>query len=462
MPKLIHLLHIINPENNKEIDNAIQILSLKINIKTDKEILFGNEEHLISKTGIDKKHFEIIKKRLINYYSSNIINGEDLFSEYLSNKDDSIKKYSFGYKKIDQLINGGVTPGDIIELVGSISTGKTQLSLLLSLNVLLLNNNNTVLYLDTRGSFSIKRIIDFYYADDNISEKKSENIKNLISRIKHQGVYSYNELFNILEAVMKDIENLEIESSDNNFNKNLKLVVINSISSLIFPIISQNDIIRNSILCSITQYLNIMAKKHKITILLTNFTVGINFNNFNLYQNNNLEYYNKKKEFYNHQKLCNINIKNIIHQYYEQNLNNEFLPKDKIEEISQIINNLKNDFPQCLEINRSISNSIIRDNKKPSLSNVWTYTPDIQLFICNLESSQANKHLENNNNYNNDNDNDNDNDKLPNNKRQKLDKNNININKNKTLKKIEVVLSHKTTTGQSCYYYIDKNGLIIK
>jgi len=34
MPKLIHLLHIINPENNKDISNAVQLLSLKINIKT--------------------------------------------------------------------------------------------------------------------------------------------------------------------------------------------------------------------------------------------------------------------------------------------------------------------------------------------------------------------------------------------------------------------------------------------
>jgi len=34
MPKLVHLSSIINPENNKEIENAIQILSLKINIKT--------------------------------------------------------------------------------------------------------------------------------------------------------------------------------------------------------------------------------------------------------------------------------------------------------------------------------------------------------------------------------------------------------------------------------------------
>ena len=34
MPKLINLSSIVNPENNKEIENAIQILSLKINIKT--------------------------------------------------------------------------------------------------------------------------------------------------------------------------------------------------------------------------------------------------------------------------------------------------------------------------------------------------------------------------------------------------------------------------------------------
>jgi len=34
MPKLSNLLHIINPENSKEIESAIQLLSSKINIKT--------------------------------------------------------------------------------------------------------------------------------------------------------------------------------------------------------------------------------------------------------------------------------------------------------------------------------------------------------------------------------------------------------------------------------------------
>lgn len=36
MPKLLHLLHIINPEKNEEIEEAIKLLSLKINIRTGK------------------------------------------------------------------------------------------------------------------------------------------------------------------------------------------------------------------------------------------------------------------------------------------------------------------------------------------------------------------------------------------------------------------------------------------
>jgi len=233
-----------------------------------------------------------------------------LFNNLFNEKEISKEKYySFGNKKIDQLINGGVQPGDIIELVGSPSTGKTQLSLLLSLNVLLSNINNTVFFLDTRGSFSIKRIIDFCYSENNSNTKNSEDIKNLLTRIQHQGVYSYHELFNIFEKTISNTENSNFE-----FYKNLKLIVINSISSLIFPIIGQNDYTRNSVMSSISLYLNILAKKYNISILLTNFTVGEKNNSLSLIPTNSLEYFNKKKEFYERQRIFNIKIKRIFEE----------------------------------------------------------------------------------------------------------------------------------------------------
>jgi RecA/RadA recombinase len=466
MPKLIHLLHIINPENNKDISNAVQLLSLKINIKTDKEILFGNEEYLISKSGIDKKLFDIIKKRIINYYSGEILNGEELLNNYLNDKE-NLKKdyYSFGNNKIDNLINGGILQGEIIELVGSPSTGKTQLSFLLSLNVLLSDIKNTVLYLDTKNSFSIKRIIDFYYSKNNKIEKHSEDIKDLISRIKHQGVYNYHELFNILEEIMKDISH-NINNNIGKFNKYLKLIVINSISSLIFPIIGQ-DYTRNSVMSSISQYLNILSRTYKISILLTNFTVGAKYSNIYNNPTNTLEYYNKKRNLYEHQKICNIKIKDVILKQYQQNHpQNQYPPNEKKKElfineneeiIAQLINELNDDFSQCIEVNKTTNNIIIRDFKKPSLGNIWTYTPDIQLFLTSLSSPLSSSHInhqKNVNNINNKQNNYNINEITQNSKRQKLNNNDEEI-----IKKIEVVLSHRTNIGQYCTFCINKNGI---
>ncbi|ORY40024.1 hypothetical protein LY90DRAFT_672255 [Neocallimastix californiae] len=411
-----------NPDLKKTISDYLQLLlSKKPKDVYNKEILFGNEEYLISKSGIDKK--------------------------------------------IDNLINGGILQGEIIELVGSPSTGKTQLSFLLSLNVLLSDIKNTVLYLDTKNSFSIKRIIDFYYSKNNKIEKHSEDIKDLISRIKHQGVYNYHELFNILEEIMKDISH-NINNNIGKFNKNLKLIVINSISSLIFPIIGQ-DYTRNSVMSSISQYLNILSRTYKISILLTNFTVGAKYSNIYNNPTNTLEYYNKKRNLYEHQKICNIKIKDVILKQYQQNHpQNQYPPNEKKKElfineneeiIAQLINELNDDFSQCIEVNKTTNNIIIRDFKKPSLGNIWTYTPDIQLFLTSLSSPLSSSHInhqKNVNNINNKQNNYNINEITQNSKRQKLNNNDEEI-----IKKIEVVLSHRTNIGQYCTFCINKNGI---
>ncbi|ORX44321.1 P-loop containing nucleoside triphosphate hydrolase protein [Piromyces finnis] len=458
MSILNNLLHIINHENNKEIDNAINQFSIKTNIKTDKEIIFGNEEYLISKTGINKKTFDIIKKKLINHYSNEIINGEDLYNEFLKEKKKSKDYcYSFGNKNIDKLINGGVQPGDIIELVGSPSTGKTQLSLLLLLNVLVSDSNNTALYLDTRGSFSIKRLINFYYSGKNSNIENNEDIKNFLLRIQHQSVYNYFELFSILEKVIENIKN--------SFNRNLKLIIINSISSLIFPI-TQDNYTRNSIMSSINLYINILAKRYNISILITNFTVGANNNNLSIIPTNSLEYYNKKLEFYKRQQTFNLKIKKICEEKrkrdQEQYIQNQSSYKliENQEDMIKLLNNFNDDFPMCVEINKTFSNTVIRENKKPSLGNIWTYTPDIQLFLTSLPSlreSGLNNTIFNNNNYNN-RDNNNIDEIIQSKKKQKLNKYK-NIEINEVFKKIEVILSHKTSTGQNCIFTLNEKGI---
>ncbi|OUM59030.1 hypothetical protein PIROE2DRAFT_15544, partial [Piromyces sp. E2] len=189
---------------------------------------------------------------------------------------------------------------------------------------------------------------------------------------------------------------------------------------------------------------------------IINFTVGAKSNDLSLIPTNSTEYFIKKKEFYNRQKKINIKIKEILEEnsrnnQHRQNQNqymNKPITKQQEEELIQIINEFNNDFPQSLEINKTFTNTIIRDDKKPSLGNIWTYTPDIQLFLISLSTSPKNDSLNDikNNDIDNkidNNDKINANDFLPNRKRQKINKYK-NIEINEVLKKIEVVLSHRT------------------
>ena len=65
---------------------------------------------------------------------------------------------STGLKKLDQFLGGGIKEGLITDVYGSNATGKTQLALQISLNVL--KNGGQVLFQDTTGEFRPERLVE--------------------------------------------------------------------------------------------------------------------------------------------------------------------------------------------------------------------------------------------------------------------------------------------------------------
>lgn len=66
-------------------------------------------------------------------------------------------KITLIFFSLDSILHGGIPVGYITELCGLAGSGKTQLSLQLAINCAR-HNNNTILYIDTKGDFSAIRI----------------------------------------------------------------------------------------------------------------------------------------------------------------------------------------------------------------------------------------------------------------------------------------------------------------
>jgi len=114
---------------------------------------------------------------------------------------------STGIKKLDNYLGGGIKGGIITDIFGATGTGKTQLTMQISINSLL--DGNQVLFQDTTGQFRPERMLDLI---------KIRNLEtNLLDRVKVGRVTNSSEQIQLLSKI-----------KDQDFS----LVVIDNVSDL--------------------------------------------------------------------------------------------------------------------------------------------------------------------------------------------------------------------------------------
>ncbi|KAG7645468.1 DNA recombination and repair protein Rad51-like C-terminal [Arabidopsis thaliana x Arabidopsis arenosa] len=188
-----------------------------------------------------------------------LVNGLKLLEDLHRNK----HTLSTGDKETDSLLQGGFREGQLTELVGPSSSGKTQFCMQAAASVAE-NHLGRVLYLDTGNSFSARRIAQFICSssDATLGQK-------VMSRILCHTVYDIYTLFDTLQ----DLEiTLRLQMNVN--ESRLRLLVVDSISSLITPILGGSGSQGRALMVAIGYLLKKLAHEHSIAILVTNHTVG--------------------------------------------------------------------------------------------------------------------------------------------------------------------------------------------
>ncbi|KAK9157922.1 hypothetical protein Scep_004496 [Stephania cephalantha] len=206
------------------------------------------------------------------------LNGLELLEDARQNK----HLLPTGCQGLDLLLKGGLLEGQLTELVGASSCGKTQICLLAASNVTY-KHMSSVVYLDTCNSFSPKRVAYFIgVLNPTLKQVRCGILERIMANILCKSVFDIFELFDTLDQLQTKLRD-QARSSDHK----VRLLVIDSISSVISPILGGNMAYgillleisthkRRSLMISAGFLLKRIAYEHNLSVLVTNHMVGGN------------------------------------------------------------------------------------------------------------------------------------------------------------------------------------------
>ncbi|KAL5769039.1 hypothetical protein ACOSQ2_015822 [Xanthoceras sorbifolium] len=194
------------------------------------------------------------------------LNGMDLLEDALRNK----HFLSTGFEGLDLLLQGGFRAGQLTELVGPSSSGKTQFCLQTAANVAV-KHMGRVVYLDTGNSFSPQRIAHFMeqISNSHFKQAKHKILQKAMSNIVCHSVFDIFTLFDVLCQLECDLRS-QMDRRD----YLVQLLIVDSISSLITPVLGGSGSQGRALMISAGFLLKKLAHEHNLAVVVTNHTVG--------------------------------------------------------------------------------------------------------------------------------------------------------------------------------------------
>ncbi|CAN1230767.1 DNA repair protein RAD51 homolog 4 [Linum grandiflorum] len=169
--------------------------------------------------------------------------------ELLRDATDNKCLLSTGLVGLDSFLHGGLRVGQLTELVGQSSSGKTQ----------------------TGNSFSSRRIEQFVRDSsfNQVLQERTDIVQRAMSRILCHSVFDIFSLFDTLHQF--ELKESKEEEED---CMATRLLIIDSISSLITPILGGTSSQGRALMTSLGFLLKKLAHEHNIAVLVTNHMVG--------------------------------------------------------------------------------------------------------------------------------------------------------------------------------------------
>ncbi|KAJ1292659.1 hypothetical protein BS78_01G006800 [Paspalum vaginatum] len=176
----------------------------------------------------------------------------------------------------DTLLGGGLRQGQLTEVTGPSSSGKTQFCLHSASHVAA-KHMGVVMYLDTSNSFSPSRIATIIDGTPGLFcqrgfdlQPKDVRLKNIMRSIICESVF---DVF-ALSEVLHQLEVSLLNDKEKNGGSRICLLIIDSISSLLAPIIGGKYPQGRAMMISVAMILKKLADEHNLAVLVTNHMVS--------------------------------------------------------------------------------------------------------------------------------------------------------------------------------------------
>ncbi|GES89480.1 DNA repair protein RAD51 homolog 4-like [Rhizophagus clarus] len=185
---------------------------------------------------------------------------------------------STGCYGIDELLQGGLHPGEITEISGETATGKTQLAFSVTLTTICANKHNKVLFIDTVSTFSAERIRTLFLESDRFDHSREQGMEedDVMNRIRIAKCFDVYAVMEFIEDMRDHLENKE---KDDNVYTNIKLIIIDSFAAIFSPLLGVTQTQGHSLMITLTRILRNLAKEYNIAVLMINAAIASKPNN---------------------------------------------------------------------------------------------------------------------------------------------------------------------------------------
>ncbi|XP_064425051.1 DNA repair protein RAD51 homolog 4 [Latimeria chalumnae] len=233
------------------------VLALKVlNVKTVVDLVSADTEEIARKCCLPYKTLVAVRRVLLAQYSAFPSSGSDLYTELMG----STAILSTGNSSLDKLLDLGLYTGEVTELTGSPSSGKTQICLGLAAKVSHDLKQN-VLYIDSTGGFAASRLLQMVQSKTDNMEEQTEALQ----RVKVVRVFSIFEMMDILQGLRNSFSQQFAGVSST-----MKAVIVDSVAAVISSILGSKQAEGLSLMMQLARELKMLAKEQSVAVVVTN------------------------------------------------------------------------------------------------------------------------------------------------------------------------------------------------
>jgi len=209
---------------------------------------------------------EGLLEEIMNEVNANAVDGNEIEREL------SVLNFlPTGCDALDELLGGGLRQGQVTEVTGPSASGKTQVCLSAAASAAALGHR--VVYVDTTGGFSGSRIKDFhkgFVTADADAREVQDHLKQTLNLIAVHRVHDVFTLLNLLSQLGEEAS----EDDNNPEHATMGLLVIDSLSSLLSPLLTKAHNQGYTVMATVAAMLRGLATTRKTAALYTNHTVS--------------------------------------------------------------------------------------------------------------------------------------------------------------------------------------------